>query len=459
MAISRRRLIQAGSLAGALTGLVACGEQGARSGGLGAAPQALGGSLTWFMRANTQELAWEQAAVQGFKAKEPGVTVNLETVATSTEFDPKLTALVAGGTPPDVWTHWGTAGFGDYYARGLLAELSAYIGRDKLDTSTYMPGVYDVWKRDGKLYALSFNQRFGTFTYYNKQLLQQAGLAPPPAAWDDRTWTWDKLVDYARKLTTSGGTRVFGIAAGAQPGLWGLAYLFGGDWFTKQHYETGVSKEHRASPPEVRQAMEARADLMHKLRVYPTPADAGALGTGNHRQQFINGNLAMYFDTGSEWPGIDTGARFDWGVGAAPAQKDNRNINFVNPLMISKESKNKEAAWAFVKWNVSEAGQRVLVQNAFQPVHRALLDEWIRGSKVAMPPADVRKAVEGATARSQIGPNQIMVDFAPIRAAVDEAMAPVWEGSRTAAEGLRDAAQRLDTILADTAAKYPSARR
>jgi ABC-type glycerol-3-phosphate transport system substrate-binding protein len=167
----------------------------------------------------------------------------------------------------------------------------------------------------------------------------------------------------------------------------------------------------------------------------------------------------MYFDTGSEWPGIDTGARFEWGVGAAPRQKDNRNINFVNPLMIAKESKNKDAAWAFVKWQVSEPGQRVLVQNAFQPVHKALLEEWIKGSKVAMPPADVRRCVEGATAKSQIGPNQIMVDFAPIRTAVDESMAPVWASTKTAVEGLRDAAQQLDRILADTAARYPTAKR
>ncbi|MBI3974195.1 MAG: sugar ABC transporter substrate-binding protein [Chloroflexi bacterium] len=451
--VTRRTMMTGGlPVVGVAAGLLAaCGPNQTGSGGAGAAPRPASGTLTWFMRANTQEMAWEQAAVQAFKSAQPGATVNLETVASSGEFDPKLTALFAGGTPPDVWTHWGQSGFADYHARSLLGELTSFITRDKLDTSTFMPGVYDVWKRDGKLYGLSFNQRFGTFVYYNKQLLQQAGLQPPPASWDDRTWTWDKMVEYARKQTTGGN---FGIATGAQPGLWGLAYLFGGDWFTKEHYETGVSKTHKATSPEVREAMQARADLMHKLRAYPTPADGKDLGTTNHRQQFVNGRLAMFFDTGSEWPGIDTGAKFEWGVTPAPRQKDNRNINFVNPLMLAKESKNKDAAWAFIKWHVSEPGQRVLVQNAFQPVHRALLEEWIKGSKVAMPAADVRKVVEGATAKSQIGPNQIMVDFGPIRTAVDESMKPVWEGSKSAVDGLRDAAQQLDKIVSDTYARY-----
>src|SRR5687768_4049736 len=113
---SRRALaLRSGALASSAAFIAACGAGGAGdTGGAGAAPKALAGTVQWFMSANAAELAWEQAAVNGFKAVTPGVTINLETVPTSGEFDPKLTALVAGGTPPDVWTHWGQSGFGDY---------------------------------------------------------------------------------------------------------------------------------------------------------------------------------------------------------------------------------------------------------------------------------------------------------------------------------------------------------
>lgn len=452
MAATRRALIHSAVGTGGAIALAACGQQtGSEPSGAGARPKAASGAITWFMRASGQEAVWEQAAVQAFKSEAPAVSVSLETVSAGSEFDPKLTALFAGGTPPDVWTHWGQSGFGDYYARGLLNELSSYIGRDKLDTSTFMPGVYDTWKRNGKLYGLSFNQRFGTFLFYNKQLLQQAGLAPPPVSWDDRSWTWDKMVGYAQKLKANG---VFGVAMGDQPGLWGLSYLFGGDFFTKEHYETGIAKTHKVNSPEVREAMQARADLMHKLRVYPTPADAKELGTANHGDQFANGQLAMLYDTGATWSRIETKAKFEWAVGAAPRHKSNKNVNFINPLMMAKESKNKEAAWTFIKWNVSEAGQRVLVQNAFQPVHKALLEEWTKATKAAMPAADLRKAIDGATANGHIGANQVIVDFAPIRNAVDDSMKPVWEGASSAADGLRNAAQQVDKLVADTYAKY-----
>jgi ABC-type glycerol-3-phosphate transport system substrate-binding protein len=169
---------------------------------------------------------------------------------------------------------------------------------------------------------------------------------------------------------------------------------------------------------------------------------------------FTTGNLAMLYDTGSEWPTIDKDSTFEWGVAAAPRQKDNKNINFINPLMISKESKNREAAWAFLKFNVTEPGQRVLVQHAFQPVLKSLLEDWLKSGKSKQPLADIRKAVEGAGPHTQIGPNQIMVDFQPIRTEVDNALAPVWRGEKSVADALRDAKAKVDAHLAETYTRY-----
>jgi multiple sugar transport system substrate-binding protein len=407
------------------------------------------------MRAQSAELPWEQAAVAAFKEQAPGVTVDLETVGAAKDFDPKLTALVAGGTPPDVWTHWGESGFGDYLAKGLLADLSALAARDKVDGSTFLPNTFDAWKQGGKLYGLSFNQRFGTFVYYNKQLFEGAGLPLPPVDWEDRTWTWDRMVEAARKVTGTGPAgQTFGIGVGAQPGLWGLAYLFGGDFFTKEHYATGMARASNMGSPEVLAAMTARADLLQKARVWPTQGDFQAVGISGLTPLFIAGRLGMLMDTGSEWPRIDKESRFEWGVAAVPRQKDNKVINFINPLMLAKDSKNKDAAWAFMRWNVSEPGQRLLVQNSFQPVHKGLVDEWLKGGSFKQSDADVRKAVEGAAPHSQISPNQLFVEFGLVRTAVDEAMQPTWDGTRSAADGLREARTKVDAILADSYARY-----
>ncbi|MDQ3699596.1 MAG: sugar ABC transporter substrate-binding protein, partial [Chloroflexota bacterium] len=441
--------------AGLLAVLAGCGAPTGTGGDAGTAAKGPSGQLTWFMRAQSAELPWEQAAVTMFKEQAPNVTVTLETVPSAGEFDSKLTSLLAGGTPPDVWTHWGQSGFGDYLAKGLLADLSSFAARDRVDGSTFLPNTFDAWKRNGKLYGLSFNQRFGSFIFYNKQMFDGAGVALPPVDWEDKSWTWDRMADSARRLTgASGGSQTFGIGAGAQPGLWGLAYLFGGDFFTKEHYANGIARQSNISTPEVQAAMSARADLMHKLRAYPTPADLSAIGSTGLTPLFIAGGLGMLFDTGSEWPRIDKEAKFEWGVAAAPRQRDNKVVNFINPLLLGADSKNKEAAWAFMKWHVGEAGQRVLVQNSFQPVHKALLDEWLKGGTFKQSAADVKRVVEGAAPHSQISPNQLLVEFGPIRTAVDEAMAATWRGERSAADGLREAKTKVDAVLTETYTRY-----
>ncbi|HEX2033611.1 MAG TPA: sugar ABC transporter substrate-binding protein [Chloroflexota bacterium] len=455
---TRRGLLWAGAAGTAGTLLLGACQSGRQGGdaGAGAAPKTVSGQITWFMRAQAAELPWEQGAVAAFKTQAPDVAVNLETVPAASEFDSKLTALLAAGTAPDVWTHWGQSGFGDYFARGLLADLTAFASRDRVDGSTFLPNTFDVWKRNGKLYGLSFNQRFGTFIYFNKQLFEGAGIPLPPVDWENRSWTWDSMVEAARRLTGagSGGGETFGFGAGAQPGLWGLAYLFGGDFFTKEHYANGVARTSNIASPEVLAAMTARAELMHRHRVYPRPDDLRAAGTSSLTAHFIAGRLGMLFDTGSEWPRIEQEASFDWGVAAAPRQKDNKVVNFLNPLLLSRDSKNPEAAWAFMKWHITEAGQRVLVQHALQPVHRAMLDEYLSGRQLKQPPADVKRAIEGAAPHGQISPNQLMVDFGAIRTAVDEAMAPTWNGERPAAESLREAKTKVDAILEESFARY-----
>jgi multiple sugar transport system substrate-binding protein len=436
-------------------GIAACGAQGGESGGAASAPKSVAGQMTWFMRASGAELQWEQAAVGAYKQQTPSVTVNLETVSTSAEFDPKLTALVAGGTPPDVWTHWGQSGFGDYYAKGIIGEIQSFVARDKLDMGPFFANVHDAWKKDGKLYGLSFNTRFGTFVYFNRDLFQRAGVTPPPVDWEDKSWTWDKMLESARKIANP-GNKVWGFAAGAQPRTWGMAYLFGGDFFTKDHYQKGIAKESNMGSPDVLAAMQAEADLINKLKLWPSNAEAqAAFNSTDYSKIFASGNLAMLFDTGSEWASkIDPVATFDWGIAAAPRQKDNKVINFINPLMIAKDSKNKEAAWSFVKYNVSEPGQKVLVQFAFQPVLKALLDEWLKSSKMKQPAADVKKAIEGAAPHTQIGPNQIMADFGPVRTAVDESLAPVWAGTKSTKDALTEAKQKVDALLAESYARY-----
>src|SRR5262249_57231114 len=87
----------------------------------------------------------------------------------------------------------------------------------KVDGAAFLPGLLDYYKNKGKQYALPYSQTYGSFVYYNKPLLAKAGVKAPPADWNDASWTWDAMVDAARKLTVDARTPQ------ATYGLWAYA--------------------------------------------------------------------------------------------------------------------------------------------------------------------------------------------------------------------------------------------
>jgi multiple sugar transport system substrate-binding protein len=235
--------------------LAACGTSKEGTAGAPAAPKTLTGAVTWFVRNNQQENDWQKSsAVPNFSKQLPQVTVDLVVVA-GNEFDAKLTSLVVGGQSPEVWTHHGQRAFVDYRKNGWLAELTPLAARDKLDFSAFLPNTVDWFRAQGKLWAMPYYQSFGSFLYYNRDMLERAGLKLPPADGNDKSWTWDAMADMAKKLTrnTGGPDGQFGLAAFADSAQFlaqTVAMLFGGDVFLPEHYKDGIAQKTQLDSPQ-----------------------------------------------------------------------------------------------------------------------------------------------------------------------------------------------------------------
>jgi|DewCreStandDraft_5_1066085.scaffolds.fasta_scaffold00466_18 multiple sugar transport system substrate-binding protein len=416
------------------------------------APKKVSGTIVWFVRNNPPELEWEeQGAIPAFRQRFPEVTIELVPTPNA-EFDTKLFSLISAGTPPDLWTHWGTAGFGDYHARGLLEDLTPLVTRDKLDLSQYMPPTQDVWKRDGKIYALSFNQRFGCFIFYNRDLFDKHSLKYPPADWDDRSWTWERMVEAARAISSGDGAqRNFGVQFAGASAYWAIAYIFGGDFFMPEHYTTGLATTSKADSPEVIQAVQERADLTHRHRVWPTSEEIRAAGISGNL--FMSGRLGMIYDGGWGWVNYIT-APFRIGAAPAPWVRDNKTTNYINPWMMSVEARNKPATWEFIKWHISEEGQRVLVEYKFQPVLKSALDNWLKQAEKWGAPEELRKLTEGGTRKGILSPNQTFVEYNRLAQAAFAHLDQVQAGTRGAADACRAVKAEWDVLLKEISAQY-----
>ncbi|MHB1134822.1 MAG: ABC transporter substrate-binding protein [Chloroflexota bacterium] len=213
--LTRRALLQAAVLGGAGALLAACAAPAAqptqapkpaatdapKAAGTAAATQAPATkaagktSLEMWTFAAGANLEILKKMVGEFGQKNTDVEIKVTPVGTG-EIQAKFITAVAGGAPPDIFnsTMWTPP---DLSYNGVLAPL------DEIKLPVKLLSNFDpITIYGGKRYGIPMNGGMGAMGY-NKDLMDAAGIAKPPA-------TWDELVQFGQKVTKGDGT--WGIA-------------------------------------------------------------------------------------------------------------------------------------------------------------------------------------------------------------------------------------------------------
>jgi len=286
-----------------------------------------------FWDGNWQEAVWPE--VEAIWNKEhPDIKIEAEFQADLA--NDKYMLALKNGTAPDVLScalDWVTT-FGN---AGLLSPLDEYVAKDSLDVNQFVKGANDASTVNGKLYGLPF--RSETYVmFYNKDILSAAGYDTPPA-------TWDEVKGVAAACTNGD---VYGY------GLCGTNYSnFSFQYITMLRSSGGdiLNADNTASTLGSDVAVQT-AQLYKDLAAY---APASLLENDNiaNRTLFASGKIAMYLS------GI-----YD----LAEIVKANPDLNFACTMVptangaerntilggwsvaVAESSKEKEAAWEFVKF-------------------------------------------------------------------------------------------------------------
>ncbi len=80
----------------------------------------------------------------------------------------------------------------DYGTKGALLDLKG------LDTSKFVEGTVDAGKIKGKLVRHQRRHQLPGRCFADPKVFEKAGMQVP----DDKTWTWDSLVDTAAELAS-----------------------------------------------------------------------------------------------------------------------------------------------------------------------------------------------------------------------------------------------------------------
>lgn len=177
--------------------LTACGNSGTSSSGGDSDDK----SVTLWVQ-YSEESAEGQVMAQSIKDfnenNGKGYTAKVEYIPRSGSgggYEDKVNAALTTNTLPDVLTLDGpnTAA---YAKSGILAPIDDYVSnRDDLLPSIVEEGTYD-----GKLYSLGYSES-GVGIFYNKQMLQEAGVDLVSLPTVDKPWTYDQYNSLFETLT------------------------------------------------------------------------------------------------------------------------------------------------------------------------------------------------------------------------------------------------------------------
>src|SRR5262249_23195505 len=220
--------------------------------------------------------------VNAFEEKNPGIKVKIQTWPGQDFYD-KLRLTFTAGQMPDM-ADIETKYLPDYNYRKMILDLTDMAKTAGIKQQDFWPKQWAKHVMQGKLMGLPFESD-PVILVYNKSLFEQAGVPLPPRKWGDPAWTWDKLVEVATKLTQgSGAQKVWGFNVSSwwvydYPMIWSN----GGTVTDPERTKSTITM------PETVDAIQFRADLIHKHKVHPTPADMSE----GVDPLFANGRLAM----------------------------------------------------------------------------------------------------------------------------------------------------------------------
>lgn len=323
----------------------------------------------------TNFMRLERQLVSEFEARHPGVRVRIEQIPGYGQFTPKVLLAHLTGSPPDV-IQLDASSAAVFMDNGVLRDLRPYLARDPdLEIGQYFERVLEVYSRGERIYAIPLD-----FTpmvmYYNKRLLDAAGVAYPQDG-----WSWGDFVDLARRLTLPGPApgqppRQFGFAFENVMPFWILwLWTNGGDVLAPSG---DAARGHFDGPRSV-EAVEFLRGLMLREHVAPSLRESALIG----QDLFLEGRAAMALK--GHWMLIDYRAKgLDVGVVGLPTNRGQPPVTvlYASGLSIMARAAEPDLAWEYIRFITSADVQRRRVAFTL-PDGRALPGVAISGNRVA----------------------------------------------------------------------------
>lgn len=290
--------------------------------------------------------------VAAFEEAHPEIEVEVTHIPSPRDYRDRLATEFAAGAPPDV-TLMNYRRYGAFMANGLLEPVGPYLAASELiQPDDFYPITIDAFTWDGEITCIPQNIS-SLVVYYSEDLFNAANLPFPT---DD--WTWDDFVKTAVALTqdfdNDGTIDQYGL--GVDPSLYRLApfvWQNGGPITNSDDFPTRLT----LTRPPSQAALQWFVDLRQQHGVVPNRVEEAALDS---ESRFIGGSTAMFLNSRRGTPTYREIDGFVWDVAPLPQNQEVAGVLHSDAYCLSSTTENKDAAWTFIEFANSFAGQSII---------------------------------------------------------------------------------------------------
>jgi multiple sugar transport system substrate-binding protein len=355
--------------------------------------------------------------IAAFQTAHPGVTVQRSSEPFVSYLSKALT-MASAHSLPDI-LELDNPQLQAFASTGTLAALDSFTSIDK---SKYYDGPLSTVIYKGRIYGLPVGNN-NLAIFYNKKLLQDAGLNPPK--------TWDDLLADAKALT-KGNTYGFAFSARAgEEASWQFEPWL---WTNKGDLQTIGSAE----------SIAALKLLVTMVQNGWASKSVTTWGQDEVEQQFENGNAAMQEMGPWMLPQLAK-SNIDFGIvpipvprsGMAPVPALGGEV-FTIPTSTPDKQKN---AWTFIAW-MQQPDNLIALNKAFAyvPAFIPAAQELVQSNPLLTVFADQMKT--GRARTMILGPN-----YPKVSEIVSSAVQAALVGTATPEAACQQAQQQIDQAL------------
>lgn len=391
-------------------------------------------------------------AMAAFTERYPWIAVDALQLPKS-DYNTKLLAMSASNEEPDLG--YMTSDLGEVFAnQGKFLNLLDFLERDAdlakedfLDYLWYQKSPDEVW---GVSTAV---ECYGLF--YRKDLLQEAGVAPPSAKAEE-AWSWEEFVHAAKRLTLDDQgrnalhpdfDREHIVQYGVMFETWSdpisnFIFSNGGRWVDEG------SRKFVLNEPEAAEAIQMLADLVHVHHVAPSPFESKSMPAMNVALQA--GLAAMIID--GQWINLDLGkAGVNYDIGVLPKLKKSITVGLSGASVIYASTEHPEEAWLLLKFLLDpHEAINLYTDGLWMPTLKAwytdpeLVDRWMNVNPAAHPPGFADAMMHQLLNNGVPGVGYYLKHQAEIFPIVTRELIPVWLGEKRAQEALDEIKQLVE---------------